>query len=389
MKVRISLDVRIATLLPFLLVFGCSVFASLVSTAQESTKNNHRGNWTTNSTWSDNSAVALTNINGQHVTINGYVSAGSFGSNVTVSFSNDNSVHNFTVNDTLVVFGNMTFANKAMNLVIPAGGVLIVLGNFSSDNKIDLSNGGILVVSGTATFGGAQSDYDDNGGEFWPIGGTTGNPAATTAANNSGSFLANAPGSLINFVNNAGQFSLPIKLLNFQVSIRGNEKQVLIEWATEKEDNFNYFEIQRAGSDGKFSGIGKVKGAGYNTSSIQKYSLVDENPLVGHNYYRLKAVDLDGSSETFHVVFVTLADKKRFSVYPNPSNGSDMKYRINFEYTSGDKITLLDKLGNEIQNGTVSDVEASLPFSEGVKPGIYLLKYSSPSFNEIIRIIVR
>lgn len=182
---------------------------------------------------------------------------------------------------------------------------------------------------------------------------------------------------------------LPIKLLYFRASIPEGENTTLIEWATEKEDGFDHFEIERASADSKFLKIGEVMGVGYNTNSLQKYSFVDENPLVGHNYYRLKAVDLDGSYETFRVVFVTFADKKRFSVFPNPASVSEMKYRINFDYTSGDKIILLDKLGKEIQTGSVSDIEANLPFSEEVKPGIYLVKYISPSFSEMVKIVVR
>jgi hypothetical protein len=34
------------------------------------------------------------------------------------------------------------------------------------------------------------------------------------------------------------------------------------------------------------------------------------------------------------------------------------------------------------------DVEAGFPFSDEVKPGIYLLKYASPTFNEMVKIIV-
>lgn len=179
----------------------------------------------------------------------------------------------------------------------------------------------------------------------------------------------------------------PIKLLYFTATL--NEGAVLLKWATEKEEAFDHFEIERASDGSEFSKIAEVAGAGNNTAFRQDYSWVDENPLIGHNYYRLKAVDLNGTIEIFNVVFITTSGGKEFSVFPNPSNGKDLKFRINFDAASGDKIILLDNLGKEIQNGSISGTDGNLPLSGELKPGIYLVKYLSPSFDEVVKIVVR
>jgi hypothetical protein len=302
--------------------------------------------------------------------------------------------------------GGITDPSQACQIIIPAGlslsiqsnttwyGSVEVNGTLNLDNQLNLGTGTVpsgcgltvRIYNAGLVSGAGSSDRLIICGQT-VVSGQPNPPAGAVDWPADGSFSAGDIGG------SGGGFGvgglLPIKLVYFKASIPHGENRTLVEWATEKEDGFDHFEIERAAADSKFSKIGEVMGVGYNTNSLQKYSFIDENPLVGHNYYRLKAVDLDGSYETFHIVFVTFADVKRFSVFPNPAIGADMKYRINFEYSSGDKIILFDKLGKEIQNGSVSGVENSLPFSEEVKPGVYLVKYVSPSFTDIVKIIVR
>lgn len=178
----------------------------------------------------------------------------------------------------------------------------------------------------------------------------------------------------------------PIKLLFFNATLE--DDHVLLKWATEEEEGFDHFEIERASSNLNFSAIAEVPGAGYNTTTYQEYSWMDENPLIGHNYYRLKAVDLDGSHEYFNVVFVATTGKKGFSVFPNPSNGRNIKYRINFDFTSGDRIILLNGMGKEIQSSPVSNIEDYLNLSESLKPGVYFVRYSSSGFEQTVKFVV-
>ena len=121
--------------------------------------------------------------------------------------------------------------------------------------------------------------------------------------------------------------SLPIKLLSFTAF--KNLNKISLSWSTSSEINFDFFEIDKS-TDGKaFHSIAKVKGHG-TTDELNEYSLDDEKPYIGKNYYRLKSVDFDGFTEYFKVVLVDFDGKKNFSIYPNPSDGISFTTETNF-----------------------------------------------------------
>jgi hypothetical protein len=180
---------------------------------------------------------------------------------------------------------------------------------------------------------------------------------------------------------------LPIELLYFTTQLQ--DESVLIKWATEKEENFDYFELQRAGSDLVFTSIINVPGAGYNTSSLKEYSTTDDAPIIGTGYYRLKAVDIDGSVEYFQVRSVTYNGGKNFYVSPNPTSGSSIKYKINFDPSTSDRVVLIDALGNELATGFVTGSSNDLTPAKTLPPGMYLLRYISEDYQQVVRVFVK
>ena len=126
--------------------------------AQETSINNNSGNWTTNSTWVDNSAPGVTNIT-PNITIYGTVKR--IGS---LDFGNGD----LNVYDTLLIFGNLTLGNNA-DLTIQPGGVLIVYGNYTSGNQVVAIAGGYFVVTGEFLQQGAnnQGSFDITTGQVF------------------------------------------------------------------------------------------------------------------------------------------------------------------------------------------------------------------------------
>jgi hypothetical protein len=111
---------------------------------------------------------------------------------------------------------------------------------------------------------------------------------------------------------------LPVHFLDFTAKNWGG-RAVELNWTTATELNTDRFEIERS-SDGKdFIVILEAKGRG-SLSGPTKYSLLDDRPLFGQSYYRLREIDRDGNSEYFdNVIAMRVDEAQPLSVYPNPT----------------------------------------------------------------------
>jgi hypothetical protein len=180
---------------------------------------------------------------------------------------------------------------------------------------------------------------------------------------------------------------LPIVLHYFEVE-KTMDGQVRIFWATQEEEGFDHFEIQRAGSDFEFTTILSKPGAGYNTNTLQQYEAFDALPMAGENYYRIKAVDIDGSIEYFDAKAVVIELPKELTVFPNPLVGRTLSLQLNFQPNEGDRIALFDVTGTEIYSALVTDFKSEWTLSDSIRPGTYVLKYQSESFSMMKRVVV-
>lgn len=71
-----------------------------------------------------------------------------------------------TVNDTLIIYGNLKLDNDE-DLIISSSGVVIVLGDFEAKNKVNLGLGGYFIVTGEFNKNGSQGTIDDDGGSMF------------------------------------------------------------------------------------------------------------------------------------------------------------------------------------------------------------------------------
>lgn len=126
---------------------------------------------------------------------------------------------------------------------------------------------------------------------------------------------------------------LPVELLSFSAALHNDI--IDITWSTASELNSDYFVVQRSADMNSSADIATVNAAGINNSTLN-YAAVDEHPLTGVNYYRLKEVDYDGNTTYSDWVAVAYNPSQNVSsvnlvnIYPNPANGGN----INVVFTS-------------------------------------------------------
>lgn len=111
---------------------------------------------------------------------------------------------------------------------------------------------------------------------------------------------------------------LPVEILTLQIEHR--EKQVLLSWDTGLEFNASHFEVERSNGANSFQQIGIVPTKGNNGEvTTSQYQFSDFLIRGGHYYYRLKAMDMDGSFEYSMVLDVYILDDNAFVITPNPA----------------------------------------------------------------------
>jgi len=109
-----------------------------------------------------------------------------------------------------------------------------------------------------------------------------------------------------------GGTALPIDLISFTGEVLGGSVHpiVLIQWTTLSQINNDYFEIQRSVNAEQWKTIEIVAGAG-NTNSQMSYTIIDDDPVHGISYYRLKQTDYDGQYESFHPISISISSEEK------------------------------------------------------------------------------
>lgn len=182
--------------------------------------------------------------------------------------------------------------------------------------------------------------------------------------------------------------SLPVKLLYFKAKVKGST--VKLNWATSSEENFDRFIIQRTLNGVDFEDIGEVSGTGFNLFNTKtEYSFDDDLPLLGFNYYRLKAVDTEGSFEYFGLVSAQIEGKKGAIVYPNPAYDNNINVKLNFPPSENSQIVVFDLFGAEIGRRQITGIDNPLNFEGRLKSGTYVLKVISGHDQLLTKFVVR
>ncbi|MDO7851761.1 T9SS type A sorting domain-containing protein [Hymenobacter convexus] len=112
---------------------------------------------------------------------------------------------------------------------------------------------------------------------------------------------------------------LPVALTLFTATSTARQ-QVALHWETASEKNSQTFVIERSADGKAFRDNRAVEGAG-TTQARTTYNVVDEKPLPGTSYYRLRQIDFDKTVMYSPVRMVKLGTKNDLGldVYPGPA----------------------------------------------------------------------
>jgi hypothetical protein len=213
---------------------------------------------------------------------------------------------------------------------------------------------------------------------------TTGTIAAgTVRASVVSNFLSSASGTPFTLASATLQNPLPIKLISFTAKPQ-NEK-VVLNWTTASETNNDYFEVERSVDGIEFMSIARQRGAG-NSTEINNYEDIDNHPLNGISYYRLKQTDYDGQFSYSDLVSVRFKSNNDLSVYAFPVPATDFINVYCEGKTGVYNIRVIQPDGRIIK--TISSASSKTVIDLGdMLSGIYFLEVYENDINKTIRII--
>lgn len=145
-------------------------------------------------------------------------------------------------------------------------------------------------------------------------------------------------GGSANYSNSGCDAPLPLSLLSF--SANAKNKSIDLSWESYNSINVNRFEIEHSTDAIHFQKIGQIA-----TNQQNIFNFIDENPVSGTNYYRLKIIDNDDSfvySPIQNALFVS----KTWSIFPNPAKGDFLT--VICKNNSSTDIKIVDTFGKEV-----------------------------------------
>lgn len=166
---------------------------------------------------------------------------------------------------------------------------------------------------------------------------------------------------------------VPVELTDFSAAVVNNN--VTVNWATATETNNKGFSVERKAKNGEWATIGFVNGKG-NSTEITNYSYTDKEAVKLNSSkvsYRLKQVDLDGTTTYTKEIEVEITLPNTLSLgqnYPNPFNPST---KINFELPENGMVTL------KVYN--VSGVEVATLVNRQMNLGRYDIAFDATSLS--------
>ncbi|MCB2409519.1 CARDB domain-containing protein [Hymenobacter lucidus] len=171
---------------------------------------------------------------------------------------------------------------------------------------------------------------------------------------------------------------LPVQLTKFTATLQG--KAVAVRWHTAQERNSHYFAVEATNDpQAGFREIGRVQGKG-TTSSASSYEYLDTQlPAAGGlRYYRLRQVDVDGTTAYSPVATVMLEQAKlQVQAHPNPFRSSELEISIEAPKAGVAELRVVDLAGRTVLARTVKltagSTTVALPELAPLPTGMYLL----------------
>jgi len=186
---------------------------------------------------------------------------------------------------------------------------------------------------------------------------------------------------------NNGSSALPVSFLSFNGKYKSSGN-TLLNWNTATETNTTYYIIQRSSGNSPFKEVGRV---GVHEAGIgSDYTYSDVLPLANNAsvvYYRLQAVDKNGSITYSNTITINCNKKVSLDVFPNPAQ-TILNIKTD-EYSKNGVILITDFAGKAVYTNTIQNSNVQQVALKGLAKGIYSITIFTPSGKQTKQVVIK
>lgn len=174
----------------------------------------------------------------------------------------------------------------------------------------------------------------------------------------------------------------PLNITLNDISAENQGKLNKIKWSTDKEEQGDYFELERSKDAKTFELLSKINGSGKSNN----YDYMDVTPFNGINYYRLKLQHANGTYTYSKVVEAKVTSSGDFAMtlYPNPTQNT-VHIQLNKAYQTQAQLCITDLSGRTLETIEIQNQDFDIDLSR-YATGVYLIKYKDDQRTETIKI---
>jgi len=176
-----------------------------------------------------------------------------------------------------------------------------------------------------------------------------------------------------------GFATLPLTFTSVKAFQQDNA--VNIDWTTANETSIKQYDIEKSVTGNNFI---KITGINAGNTAINNYQSADVNPAEGYNYYRIRAISIDGKINYSDVVKLYFGKgNQRINIYPNPATVNNLNLQMISQPEGIYEVRLMNSFGQKFMTKTIqykggSSTENISP-GKNIPKGIYQLEIKTPA----------
>ncbi len=181
---------------------------------------------------------------------------------------------------------------------------------------------------------------------------------------------------------------LPVNITEIAAN-RINISNISVLFKTQNEMNIQQYEIERSANAADFTRIVSLDPK-VNNAGIAAYVFNDNKALAGDNFYRVKAVSVNGRIQYSAIVKVAAVKAVTgINVYPNPVADHRMNLLFSNQTAGKYQLQLISQSGQVIMNSSISvsgnNSVKTVLLNEGITPGNYQLVIVSADADKTVQ----